>query len=111
MEFRPTATRQYEVRWQRSPVSRRARRSRSSPIRWTAGTWSSAAAEEAARRRGDLEQAEAVEVDVREDEVHGIDEESRGMRIAFFSLGGLLITVLALIVVIALIASLTGFGS
>jgi hypothetical protein len=70
-----------------------------------------AEAEEAARRRGDLEQADAVEVDVREDEVHGIDEESRGMRIAFFSLGGLLITVLALIVVIALIASLTGFGS
>jgi hypothetical protein len=68
-------------------------------------------AEEAARRRGGQEQAGEVEVDVRDDDVHGIDEESRGMRIAFFSLGGLLITVLALIVVIALIASLTGFGS
>jgi hypothetical protein len=68
-------------------------------------------AEEAARLRGSGEQAEQVEVEVREDEVHGIDDDSRGTRVAFFSLGGLLVTAAVLIAVIALISALTGFGS
>lgn len=68
-------------------------------------------AEEAARRRGSGEQADEVEVDVREDRVHGLDEDERGMRVAFFSLGGLLVAIALLIAVIALVASLTGFGS
>ena len=68
-------------------------------------------AEEAARLRGSREQVEQVEVEVREDQVHSLDDESRGMRVAFFSLGGLLVTAAMLIAVIALIGALTGFGS
>jgi len=68
-------------------------------------------AEEAARIRGSREEAEELEVEVHEDEVHHLDDESRGVRVAFFSLGGLLVTVAVLIALIALVGSLTGFGS
>jgi Uncharacterized protein conserved in bacteria (DUF2188) len=68
-------------------------------------------AEEAARLRGSREQAEQVEVEVHEDEVHGIDDDTSGVRVAFFSLGGLLVAIGLLIAVIALIGALTGFGS
>ncbi|MGI9019153.1 MAG: hypothetical protein ACR2G3_00385 [Solirubrobacterales bacterium] len=42
---------------------------------------------------------------------HGIDDEDRGVKAYFFSVGGLLAIVTVLAIVIALIASLTDFGA
>jgi hypothetical protein len=71
-------------------------------------------AEEAARIRAEEERLSdegGAAVEVKEDEVHQIDDTRQGMRPAFLSMGGLLIAIGVLIVVIALIASLTDFGS
>ncbi len=42
---------------------------------------------------------------------HGIDDDQKGMKTAFFSLGGLLALVTVLAITIAIIAAVTGFGS
>jgi hypothetical protein len=73
-----------------------------------------ATAEEAARMRAEEERVseegdEPVVVDT--EHVHPIDDTRQGMLPAFLSLGGLLIGVTILVVVIALIGALTGFGS
>ena len=52
-----------------------------------------------------------VPVEVKPDEVHPIDDTRQGMRPAFLTMGGLLIAIAVLIIVIALIAALTDFGS
>jgi Uncharacterized protein conserved in bacteria (DUF2188) len=69
------------------------------------------AAEEAARLRAEEEQADGGRVIVREDAVHHIDDESRGMRPAFLALGALLLLITLLIVVISLIGATTEFGA
>jgi hypothetical protein len=68
-------------------------------------------AESAARLRGNEEQADEVEVTVRDDVVHHVEDETRGVRTAFLALGGLLLFITLLIVVISLIGSLTEFGA
>ncbi len=72
------------------------------------------AAEEAARMRAEedsiSEDAEG-NVIVAPDETHGIDDDQRGVKTAFFSLGGLLALVTLIAATVALIAALTGFGS
>ena len=68
-------------------------------------------AEQAARLRGDREEADEVRVSVREDAVHHVDDEERGVRPAFAYLLGLLVLVTILIVVVSLIGSLTDFGA
>lgn len=70
-----------------------------------------ASAVEAARLRGEREQAEDVVVDVKENAVHRIDDEDRGMRSTFAYLLGLLGVVTILVVVISLVGSLTEFGA
>ena len=67
-------------------------------------------AEQAARLRGE-EQADDVQVTVKEHEVHHVDDETRGVRTAFLALGGLLLLITLLIVVISLVGSLTEFGA
>lgn len=42
---------------------------------------------------------------------HGIDDDERGVKAYFFSVGGLLITITILAIVIAIIGATTGFGS
>jgi hypothetical protein len=42
---------------------------------------------------------------------HGLDDESRGVKAYFFSVGGLLLTIAVLATIIAIIAATTGFGS
>ena len=72
------------------------------------------AAEEAAHMRAQedsISEDSEGEVIVDPEGSHGIDDDQRGVKTAFFSLGGLLALVTVLAVVIALIASLTGFGS
>ncbi len=51
------------------------------------------------------------DVIVAPDETHGIDDDQRGVKAAFFSLGGLLAAITILAIVIALIAALTDFGA
>jgi hypothetical protein len=68
-------------------------------------------AEQAARLRGEEEQADDVQVTVKEHEVHHVDDETRGVRTAFLALGGLLLLITLLIVVISLVGSLTEFGA
>jgi uncharacterized membrane protein len=68
------------------------------------------AAEEAARLRAEHEEEE-VRIAVRERELHRVDDETRGVKAAFLSLGGLLLFITLLIVVIALIGALTDFGA
>jgi hypothetical protein len=68
-------------------------------------------AEAAAELRGREEEADEVEVSVREDAVHELDDARQGMRTAFLALGGLLLAIIVLIAVISLIGSTTGFGS
>ncbi len=71
-------------------------------------------AERAAQIRADEERlseegGEPVVVD--EEHVHAIDDARTGMKPAFLALGGLLALVTALVIVLALTGSLTGFGS
>lgn len=68
-------------------------------------------AEEAARLRGDREEADEVRVTVRENAVHHVDDEEKGMRPAFLYLLGLLALITILVVVISLVGSLTEFGA
>lgn len=71
-------------------------------------------AEEAAGIRSEEERASdegGEPVEVKPGEVHAIDDTRQGMKPAFFSMGGLLVAIAVLIVAIALIASLTDFGS
>jgi hypothetical protein len=68
-------------------------------------------AEEAARLRGDEEQADEVHVTVNEHDVHHVDDETRGVGTAFLVLVGLLAFVTLLIAVISLVGSLTEFGA
>ncbi len=71
-------------------------------------------AEKAAQIRSDEERvndAGGEPVEVHEDEVHGIDDDRKGMAPAFLFLGGLLALVILLLVILALTGSLTGFGS
>ena len=68
-------------------------------------------AEEAARLRGEEEEAEEVRVTVKEHAIHRVDDETRGVRTAFLALAGLLLFITLLIVVISLIGSLTDFGA
>ena len=73
-----------------------------------------ASAEEAAHMRAredSISEESEGEVIVDPEHTHGIDDEQRGVKAAFFSLGGLLAVVVLLAIVIALIAALTGFGS
>jgi cell division protein FtsX len=66
-------------------------------------------AERAARMRAGEEGDAEVLVD--EQSVHGIDDESRGMRTAVIALVVLAAAVVILLVVLSLAGSLTGFGS
>jgi Uncharacterized protein conserved in bacteria (DUF2188) len=68
-------------------------------------------AEEAARLRGNEEEADEVRVVVRDDVVHHVDDETRGVKTAFLALAGLLLVITLLIVVISLIGSITDFGA
>jgi hypothetical protein len=68
-------------------------------------------AEEAARLRGDREEADEVHVTVKENAVHRLDDEEKGVRPAFLYLLGLLAIVTVLVVVISLIGALTNFGA
>ena len=68
-------------------------------------------AEEAARLRGDEEEADEVHVTVNERAVHHVDDETRGVRTAFLALMGLLVAITLLVVVISLIGSVTDFGA
>jgi hypothetical protein len=68
-------------------------------------------AEQAARVRGEEEQADQVRVTVKEREVHHVDDESTGMRPAFLALAALLLFITLLIVVISLIGATTEFGA
>jgi Uncharacterized protein conserved in bacteria (DUF2188) len=68
-------------------------------------------AEQAARLRGEEEEADEVRVVVNERAVHHVDDESRGVRTAFLALVGLLLAITLLVVVISLIGSLTDFGA
>jgi hypothetical protein len=67
--------------------------------------------EQAARLRGEEEQADEVHVTVNEHAVHHVDDETRGVRTAFLALAGLLLFITLLIVVISLVGSLTEFGA
>jgi hypothetical protein len=72
------------------------------------------AAEEAARMRApedSISEESEGDVVVDTEHVHGIDDDQRGVKAAFFSLGGLLAAVTLLAIAIALIAALTNFGS
>jgi Uncharacterized protein conserved in bacteria (DUF2188) len=72
------------------------------------------AAEEAARMRAPEDSiSEEGEGDVVVDieHTHGIDDDQRGVKAAFLSLGGLLVAVVLIAVTLALIATLTNFGS
>lgn len=51
------------------------------------------------------------EVIVDPEDSHGIDDDQKGVKTAFFSLGGLLALVTVLAIAIALIAALTDFGA
>ena len=68
-------------------------------------------AEEAARLRGEREEAEEVQVSVNERAVHRVEDEERGVKPAFLYLLGLLLFITILVVVISLIGSLTDFGA
>ena len=71
-------------------------------------------AEQAAKMRAreeSLSEEGPGDVIVDTDHPHGIDDARQGVKPAFLSLTALLIGIGVLIVVIALIASLTGFGS
>jgi len=71
-------------------------------------------AEAAAGIRADEERVGdegGTDVEVKPDEVHGIDDAEQGMKPAFLTMGSLLVAIAVLIVVIALIAALTDFGS
>jgi Uncharacterized protein conserved in bacteria (DUF2188) len=68
-------------------------------------------AEQAARLRGEEEQADEVRVTVKEREVHHVDDESRGMRPTFIALAALLLLITLLIVVISVIGATTEFGA
>jgi hypothetical protein len=68
-------------------------------------------AEQAARLRGEEEQADEVRVTVKEREVHHVDDESRGMRPTFIALAALLLFITLLIVVISVIGATTEFGA
>lgn len=71
-------------------------------------------AEEAARMRAaedSISEEGEGDVIVDPEHSHGIDDDQHGVKTAFFSLGGLLAIVTILAVAIALIASVTGFGS
>jgi hypothetical protein len=68
-------------------------------------------AEEAARLRGEREEADEVHVTVRENALHRIDDEEKGVRPAFLYLLGLLVLVTILVVVISLVGSVTEFGA
>jgi hypothetical protein len=73
-----------------------------------------ASAEQAARIRADEERLGDLgdtPVVVDTEHVHKIDDARQGMLPAFLSLTGLLIAVAVLVVVIALVGALTGFGS
>src|SRR4051794_19881568 len=65
-------------------------------------------AERAAKIRAEEEHSS---MSVNPNEVHGIDDDARGMRTALIALGVLFLAVLILLVVLALTGSLTGFGS
>jgi hypothetical protein len=72
------------------------------------------AAEEAARMRAreeSISEEGAGDVIVDTEHPHGIDDDQRGVRTAFFTLGGLLATVAILAALVALIGALTGFGA
>ena len=72
------------------------------------------AAEEAARMRAaedSMSEEGEGRVIVDTEHAHGIDDDQRGVKAAFFSLGGLLAMVALIAVTIAVIAALTGFGS
>jgi|SRR5215208_7860462 len=62
-------------------------------------------------REESLSEEGTGDVIVDPDHPHGIDDARQGVKPAFLSLTGLLIGIGVLIVVIGLIASLTGFGS
>jgi hypothetical protein len=68
-------------------------------------------AEQAARLRGEEEQADEVHVTLNERAVHHVDDETRGVRTAFLALAGLLLLITLLIVVISLVGSMTEFGA
>lgn len=68
-------------------------------------------AEEAARLRGKEEEADDVRVVVRDDVVHHVEDETRGVKTAFLALAGLLLVITLLVVVISLIGSITDFGA
>jgi Uncharacterized protein conserved in bacteria (DUF2188) len=68
-------------------------------------------AEQAARLRGDEEEADEVRVIVNERAVHHVDDESKGVRTAFLALLGLLLVITVLVVVVSLVGSLTDFGA
>lgn len=71
-------------------------------------------AEEAARMRAaehSISEEGAGDVIVDPEHPHGIDDDQRGVKTAFFSLGGLLALVTLIAVTVALVAALTNFGS
>jgi hypothetical protein len=73
-----------------------------------------ASAEKAAHMRAredSISEDSEGEVIVDPEHSHGIDDDQRGVKTAFLSLGGLLAIVALLAVAIAVIAALTGFGS
>ncbi len=70
-----------------------------------------AEAEEAARLRGAEEEAVDFHVTVNDRDVHGIDDDSRGMSTMLLSLVGLLAFVTFLLAALSLAGSLTGFGA
>ena len=72
------------------------------------------AAEQAAHMRAQedsISEDSEGDVIVDPDDSHGIDDDQKGVKTAFFSLGGLLVIVTVLAIVIAIIAAVTGFGS
>ncbi len=71
-------------------------------------------AEEAAQMRAredSISEDSEGDVIIDTENPHGIDDEEKGVKTAFLSLGGMLAIVAILATVIALIAALTGFGS
>ena len=71
-------------------------------------------AEAAARMRAaedSISEDDEGRVIVDSEHTHGIDDDQRGVKAAFFSLGGLLALVTLIAVTVALVAALTDFGS
>ncbi len=72
------------------------------------------AAEEAARMRAaedSISEDSEGDVIVDTEHSHGIDDDARGVKTTFLSIGGLLAVVTLIAIAVAVIAALTNFGS